>query len=151
MATRGEDILREKFPVVTPIQVRFRDMDAMGHVNNAVYLTYLEMGRIAYYTTLMGPNISARDFNFILARVEVDFRSPVHLGEEIFIGTRVERIGNRSFHFAYEIREGATGRLVAEAKSVQVMYDYQQQKPMSSLPESFVARLEALEGRPLRE
>ena len=150
MATRGEEMLREKFPVITPIQVRFRDMDAMGHVNNAVYLTYLEMGRIAYYTTLFGPNVSARDFNFILAHVEVDFRSPVHLGEEIFIGTRVERVGNQSFHFTYEIREGATGRLVAEAKSVQVMYDYQRQQTMSAIPEEFVARLEALEGRPLR-
>ncbi len=150
MATRGEEMLRERFPVVAPIQVRFRDMDAMGHVNNAVYLTYLEMGRMAYYMALFGPEVSPRDFNFILARVEVDFRSPVHLGEEIFVGTRVERVGNRSFHFAYEIREGKSGRLVAEARSVQVMYDYQKQRPMDAIPEEFLARLEALERRRLR-
>jgi len=126
-------------------------MDAMGHVNNAVYLTYLEMGRIAYYTALFGSEgLSARKFNFILAHVEVDFRSPVYLGESIFVGTRVERVGNRSFHFAYEIREGESGRLVVEAKSVQVMYDYRNQRPLRGIPEEFLTRLESLEGRPLR-
>ncbi len=142
---KGEKILRERFPVVTSVQVRFRDLDAMGHVNNAVYLTYLEMGRMAYYTTLMGPRPEPRDFNFILARVEIDFRSPIHLGEEVYVGVRLTRVGRRSFHFAYELREGATGRLLAEATSVQVMYDYEKKTPID-IPPDFYARIKALEG-----
>lgn len=143
----GEAMLRERFRVVVPVQVRFRDLDAMGHVNNAVYLTYLEMGRLAYYRELMGLQ-DPKDFNFILAHLSIDFRSPVVLGETVYVGIRVTRVGNKSFHFAYELREGASGRLVAEATSVQVMYDYRRQTTMPVSPE-FRQRLEAFEGRPL--
>ena len=143
----GEATLRGRFRVVVPVQVRFRDLDAMGHVNNAVYLTYLEMGRLAYYRELMGLQ-DPKDFNFILAHVSIDFRSPVVLGETVYVGIRVTRVGSKSFHFAYELREGASGRLVAEATSVQVMYDYQRQTTMPVSPE-FRRRLEAFEGRPL--
>ncbi len=143
---RGEHILRQHYPVVTNIQVRFRDLDAMGHVNNAVYLTYLEMARVAYYTTLMGPRISPRDFNFILAHVEIDFRSPIHLDETVYIGIRLTRIGRTSFHFAYELREGESGRLLAEATSVQVLYDYERQRPIE-IPPEFIQRVNALEKK----
>ena len=141
-------MLREKFRVVVPVQVRFRDLDAMGHVNNAVFLTYLEIGRMVYYRELMGLT-RPQEFNFILARMEIDFRSPIELGDSVFVGIRVSRVGNKSFHFEYEIREGESGRLVAEATSVQVMYDYRQRTTIPVSPE-FLARLEAFEGRPLR-
>lgn len=145
MTQRGEAILRERFRVVEPVQVRFRDLDAMGHVNNAVYLTYLEMGRLAYYRELMGLKRPS-DFNFILAHVSIDFRSPVALGETVYVGVRVTRVGRKSFQFAYELREGESARLIAEATSVQVMYDYQHQKPVP-IPDEFRRRLEAFEGR----
>ncbi len=144
MSRKGEEILRERFRFVQPVQVRFRDMDAMGHVNNAVYLTYLEMARVGYYHSLFGLT-RPEDFPFILARVEIDFRSPVVLGEEILVGIRVSRVGNKSFHFEYEIREAETGRLVAEAKSVQVMYDYRTGTTMP-VPDDFRQRLEEFEG-----
>lgn len=146
MTQPGEAMLRERFRVVVPVQVRFRDLDAMGHVNNAVYLTYLEMGRLAYYRELMGLT-HPKDFNFILAHVSIDFRSPVVLGETVYVGLSVTRVGRRSFEFTYELREGASGRLVAEATSVQVMYDYQRQTPIP-VPDEFRRRLEAFEGRP---
>lgn len=144
MSRKGEEILRERFRFIQPIQVRFRDMDAMGHVNNAVYLTYLEMARVGYYRNLFGLTRPG-DFPFILARVEIDFRSPVLLGEEILVGIRVSSVGNKSFHFEYEIRETETGRLVAEAKSVQVMYDYRKGATMP-VPDDFRKRLEEFEG-----
>lgn len=145
MTPPGEAMLRDRFRVVVPVQVRFRDLDAMGHVNNAVYLTYLEMGRLAYYRELMGLT-HPRDFNFILAHVSIDFRSPLVLGETVYVGVRVTRVGRKSFHFAYELREGHSGRLVAEANSVQVMYDYGQQTTVPVSPE-FRQRLESFEGR----
>ncbi len=149
MTHPGEAMLKERFRVVVPIQVRFRDLDAMGHVNNAVYLTYLEMGRLAYYRELMGLS-HPKDFNFILAHVSIDFRSPVVLGETVYVGVRVTRVGKKSFHFEYELREATTGRLVAEATSVQVMYDYARQTTVPVAPE-FRKRLEAFEGRSFDE
>ena len=94
-------------------RVRFRDCDAMGHVNNAVYSTYLEESRIGVLGGLA---------DFILARVELDFRSELKMGEEVEVRTRCSRIGTKSFDLEHVI--SADGRVVAEAKSVLVSYDY---------------------------
>lgn len=110
----------EGFPFVYRERVRFRDLDGMGHVNNAVFLTYMESARIAYLEALgSGPN---PQLGLILAHAEVDFRSPVALGEEIEVGVRAASIGTKSFELEYEVR--ADGRLAAEGKSVLVGYDY---------------------------
>ncbi|NPA91227.1 MAG: acyl-CoA thioesterase [Chloroflexi bacterium] len=149
MTAKGKAILEENFTVVVPIQVRFRDLDAMGHVNNAVYLSYLEVARMVYYHQLVGWT-KPEDFASVLANVNIDFISPIFLGDEIWVGARIERVGNRSYTFAYEIREGKSGRLIARATSVQVMYDYTTQSTFP-VPEDLVAQLEAFEGRALRE
>jgi acyl-CoA thioester hydrolase len=100
--------------------VRFRDLDGMGHVNNAVYLTYMESARLAYFRSLgLGRNPLE---GLILARAEVDFRSPIELGEEVEVGSRAARIGTKSFDLEQEVR--ADGRLAAEGKFVLVAYDY---------------------------
>ncbi len=98
---------------VTHERVRFSDCDPMGHANNAVYATYLEQARIEALGGL-DP--------FILARVEIDFRSELRAGDSIEVRTRVSRVGTKSFELEHEIRSG--GRLVAEAKGVLVGYDY---------------------------
>jgi acyl-CoA thioester hydrolase len=100
--------------------VRFRDLDGMGHVNNAVYLTYMESARLAYFRSLgLGRNPPE---GLILARAEVDFRSPIELGEQVEVGSRAARIGTKSFDLEQEVR--ADGRLAAEGKFVLVAYDY---------------------------
>ena len=95
-------------------RVRFRDCDALGHVNNAVYSTYLEEARIGVLGDLS---------SFILARVEIDFRAELRMGEEIEVRTLCSRIGTKSFDLEHVV--SADGRVVAEAKSVLVGYDYE--------------------------
>jgi acyl-CoA thioester hydrolase len=108
--------------VVTHVeQVRFRDLDPMGHVNNAVFLTYLEQARIAFFEQ-QGLSVELADMNLVVARVEIDFRAPVRLGREVEIAVRAGRFGTKSFDFEYELT--VDGEIVAEAKSVQVAYDY---------------------------
>jgi acyl-CoA thioester hydrolase len=102
------------FPYVRRERVRFRDCDAMGHVNNAVYSTFLEEARIEVLGGLT---------DFILARVEIDFRAELRAGEEIEVRTRCSRLGTKSFELEHEIH--ADGRLAAQAKSVLVGYDYE--------------------------
>lgn len=101
------------FPWTHRERVRFRDCDAMGHVNNAVFSTYLEEARIGVLGGLTA---------FILARVEIDFRSELRLGEEVEVRTRCSRVGTKSFDLEHVIAAG--DRVVAEAKSVLVSYDY---------------------------
>jgi acyl-CoA thioester hydrolase len=100
-------------PYVHRERVRFRDCDAMGHVNNAVYSTYLEEARIGVLGGLGG---------FILARVEIDFRAELRAGEHVEVRSRCSRVGTKSFDLEHVIE--ADGRVVAEAKSVLVSYDY---------------------------
>jgi acyl-CoA thioester hydrolase len=119
------------FPHVLRERVRFRDCDALGHVNNAVYSTYLEEARLAVLGGLR---------EFILARVEIDFRAELRAGDEIEVGTRVGRLGGKSFELEHEIRAG--DRVVAEAKSVLVAYDYARGESVK-LSETLRERLEA--------
>jgi acyl-CoA thioester hydrolase len=101
--------------------VRFSDLDGMGHVNNAVFLTYMESARLAFLSSLgAGENPQQ---SLILARVEVDFRSPIAFGEDVEVGVRTSRVGKKSFELEHEVR--ADGRVAAEGKTVLVSYDYE--------------------------
>jgi len=138
------------FPIVISIPVRFRDIDAMGHVNNVVYLAWFEDARVAYHQALAGgATLGAADFEFILAEITCQYRSPAYFGETLLVSIRVGRLGKKSFDFEYEIRDQATDRLIAEGRSVQVMFDYgaRRSKLLSS---DFAEKVEALEGRSLR-
>ncbi len=138
----------ERFNFVVPVEVRFRDLDLLGHVNNAVIITYLETARIRYRMALM-ETASLADVGLILAEVTCTYRSPAYYGEILEVGVRVSEIGNKSFVMEYRIEEQKTRRLVATARSVQVAYDYEHQQTVP-LSDEFIARAEALEGRPLR-
>ena len=120
----------EGFPFVHTERVRFRDGDAMGHVNNDVFSTYLEQARIAMLRELEP---------FILARVEIDFRAELRAGEEVEIRSRCSRVGRTSFDLEHELH--SNGRLVAEAKSVLVGYDYAAGKsvPLTEAQRSLLA------------
>jgi len=124
--------------------VEFRDVDAADHVNNAVYLTYLETARIAYLVEALGADF-AYELSLILANITVDFRSPARFPERLQIGARVTRVGTKSFVMEHEIRDG-DGRLVLEASSVLVAYDYKANASMA-VPEDWRTRLAAYEER----
>ena len=108
---------------VYPVQVRFRDLDALGHVNNAVYLTYFEAARMAYWMHVNGrADLSSMDM--ILARAEVDYRAPVGYGDELEVGVRCASVKRSSFVLEQALVERRSGRLVAQARKVLVHYDY---------------------------
>ena len=88
------------FTVVFDLHPRFRDTDAMGHINNAVYVTYLEVGRQEYWKRFRQAS-DYRRVPFILANVEIDFRSEALVNEVLAIAVRADWIGTRSFAFAY--------------------------------------------------
>ena len=104
------------------IEVRFRDCDLLGHVNNAVYLSYLEQARIGYWQRLNGSAGVPR--SFILARAECDYRAPATLGDRLVVRVAVAAVGRTSFTLDYEVLNARTRQVVATAKTVQVMYDY---------------------------
>ena len=137
----------ERWTIVAPLRPRFRDTDAMGHINNAVYVTYLEVARQEYWRAFKN-NEDYRVVPFILARVEIDFRSEALVSESLELCIRCSHVGTKSFGFEYLIREAKTQRLVVQASTVQVFYDYATKTSMPC-PDDMRVRLEAFEGRPL--
>ena len=135
------------FTVVHEIAPRFRDSDAMGHINNAVYVTYLEVARQVYWARLEHHSDYQR-VPFILAHVTIDFRSEALINETLEVGIRLEWIGTKSFAFLYQIWEKSSRRVVAEATSVQVCYDYAAKHTLP-VPDDLRRRAEALESRAL--
>jgi acyl-CoA thioester hydrolase len=119
---------------------KFRDLDPMGHVNNAVFLTYIESARIAFLQDL-GAAQGIEDMSIIVARIEIDFRAPVRLDDEIEIAVRASRFGTKSFDLDYELRVG--GEVVATAKSVCVGYDYASGQTMA-IPDDWRDKLNAV-------
>jgi len=94
----------------------------MGHVNHAVYFTYLEQCRLTFWRELTGwPSPHTR---VILARAECDYRAPAHFGDELEVRLNVAEIGRSSFVLVYEIVAVATARVIANGKTVMVSYDY---------------------------
>ena len=119
-------------PFVHRLEVRFRDCDSMGHVNNAVYLTYLEQTRFSHWRSLWGfgtPQLPAGRPGVILARAECDYKRPAKYGDVLEIRLTVAELGRTSFRYEYEIVD-AEGRTVVTAKTVQVMYDYTSERPV---------------------
>jgi acyl-CoA thioester hydrolase len=137
------------------IQVRFADTDAMGHVNNAVYLTYCEIARITYWTDVTGEPVrlgTAGAESLILAEARISYRAPAFHGETVTVETRAVRIGRSSFVLEHRLTACVPGqppRVVATSESVLVRYDYARDASVP-LPDTFVAAIERFEGRGLR-
>lgn len=110
-----------------PIDVRFNDVDGMGHVNNALYLTYLEHCRMRFFTEVAGSK-SERDFPFILAHAALDYKSPIKMNAQPQVKMWTSRIGGKSWDFDYEIKDRKSAVVYATGKTVQVAYDYKLEK-----------------------
>jgi acyl-CoA thioester hydrolase len=104
------------------IEIRWRDMDAFKHVNNSVYLTYLEETRDEWFLAVLGNGLLLNDF--VLARCAIDFRSPLTQDDgEVDVEVRCTRVGTSSVTMAERVTSVLDGRLAAEAESVVVHTD----------------------------
>jgi len=143
-------------PVRVPVEVRWRDLDALGHVNNAVYITYFEHARMAYVRALMGeeaPMVDERtplprDFQFIIAEVTCRFRAPASVGERLIVEIHTSQAGRKSFVFSYHIVGERTQRVFADGCTTQVLFDYASGQSRT-LPEEVIGRMEAMQGAPI--
>ena len=133
----------EGFRFVREQEVEFRELDGLGHVNNAVYLSYFESAKVAYFRDVVG--VTEIEELGIVAEAKVAFRSPAFFGETLAVGVRVSRIGTKSLEFEFQV-EGPDGRLVAEGSSVHVTFDYARREPIP-VPASWREKIETYEAR----
>jgi acyl-CoA thioester hydrolase len=114
-----------QFRFYHPIDVRYGDLDPQGHVNNAKYLTYIEQARIVYVRHLgLWDGGSFKNIGIILAEVRVSYKAPILWEQQIKVGVRVHRLGNKSFDVIYSVEDSQNGVVHATASTVQVSYDY---------------------------
>jgi len=127
-----------EFEYEIEVPVRFQDLDAVGHVNNAVYATYLEEARIAYMRELLG--VDAEESGAVVAHLEIDYLRPVRDEAQVTVALEIGELGTASVPMAYEIRAG--GEVAATAETVMVTVDYEtgETRPV---PEEWRARIDA--------
>lgn len=106
----------------TQIQIRFKDVDRLGHVNNANHITYFELARVEYFNALMGDiKIDWESESLILAKIEMEYKQPILLEDKVFAYTWVSRIGSKSFDMACSIVREINGVEVEAAKGLAII------------------------------
>lgn len=138
----------ENFKSKVNIQVRFGDTDALGHINNAKYLSYMEVARIQYFNHLFADSIDWENEGFILAKAEINFRKPVFLNDYLELYTRVSRFGTKSFDMDYLfVRTLKSGEqeIVATGLTVQVTMSFKNHQTIP-VPEKYRETIQAFEG-----
>lgn len=129
-------------------EIRWGDMDAMGHVNNAVYFQYCESARIAYLELLDAAAYRQhprQDLGMVSA--SLNFRRQLHYPGSVSVRVNTTKIGNRSFTLRYVITDDASGAVAADGESVCVWVDYDQGRALP-LPERMTQRIAEVENNP---
>ncbi len=125
------EVKEEVFRSSLPIQIRFNDIDALGHINNNVYLSYFDLGKITYFDNLKASYVSWTDGMIVVARIEVDFIAPVFYKEKIAVETKITKVGNKSAVFLQQVRNTLTNEIKCRSTSVVVAYN---PKTMTAMP-----------------
>ena len=131
------------FPFSCPIQVRWRDLDAFGHVNNATFASYLEMARTEVWRRRFGGR-EAMEIPFFVKKLEIDYRRPVGLYDKVTVWLRVGEIRGASFTFEFAVE--ANGEVAADALTKLACVDNRTGRPVRMDP-GFRATLETLQNR----
>lgn len=136
----------EGFRCLVPLEVQWRDLDGLAHVNNATYLSYLETARLHYLSRVW--QLESRQPHavpFVIAEATVRYHAPAYLGDRLTVGVRARRIRTGSFLFEYRIEREPEGTLIATGRTLQVGYDPLRRR-VAPFPESWLARMRAFEG-----
>ena len=134
----------DSFKYKTVIETRFADLDMMGHVNNAIYFTYMEIGRTKYWHHAIGWDWTKT--GVVIGSASIDYITPVFLTDKISMYVRTSRIGNTSFDLEYLIVKNVNGQEIIcnRGKTVCVAFDYTTKKP-AAIPERERAKMVAFE------
>lgn len=135
--------MSDDFEFETEMRVRFRDIDPMGHVNNALYATYMEQARADYFAEIVGEQLA--EVGSVLASLSVEFHEPIEPGETITVAVRVAELGETSIPMDYEVRR-EDGSVAATAETVQVVYD-RETETTKPIPDDWRAAIEAARAR----
>lgn len=105
------------------LQIRFSDVDVLGHVNNTVYMTFYDTGKAHFFTDILGKAVDWKHVECVIANVDCAFVAPIFYGEDIEVLTRCLKIGEKSFRLLQMIREKKSGTFKSVCETVMVAFD----------------------------
>ena len=112
-----------KFKHITPIQLRFNDFDALGHVNNSVYFSFYDLGKTSYFADVLSKLEVAKEVGVVIGHIEVSFQLPVYPDENVAVQTAVVEIGNKSFKLLQHLVDLDTNEIKCICNTVMVCFD----------------------------
>ena len=112
-----------KYRHTTPVQIRFNDIDILGHVNNAVYQHYYDYARVQYFKKILGDVIDWKNYSLILASIKLDYFCQTNLFDEVEVETRVEMLGNKSISMKQKLINTKTREIISSNRAVLVAYN----------------------------
>lgn len=117
----------------TDLQIRFSDVDVLGHVNNTVYMAFYDTGKAHFFRDILGQPVDWRHVETVIANVDCAFIAPIYFGEEIEVLTRCQSISEKSFKLLQVIRS-KKGEVKSACETVMVAFDLKRAQAME-LPE----------------
>lgn len=141
-------VVRHPFRHSLPLQIRFNDIDTLGHVNNSVYFPFFDLGKANYFNAVRGEVIDWKRADIVVANINCDFVAPVYFHENIEVRTQVERVGGKSFRMIQAIVNADTEEVKCLCATIMVGFDVAHGCAVPIADEWKVA-LNAFEGRDL--
>lgn len=108
---------------IVDIQMRFKDVDLFGHVNNTLYLEYMDLGKVHYIESVLGDMFNNRRDALVIVNINIDFLTPAKFDEPLRVETRVDAIGVHSITFSQRVVNASTGNVKCKARVVMVGFD----------------------------
>jgi len=139
------DFDKIKFRHFTPVQIRFNDLDMMGHVNNSIHLAYYDIARVAYFQQII-KSIDWNKESLVIVSITIDFVNPVLLNDQIVIKSKIYQIGNKSVFMYQEITDLNTKEVKSRNRTVLACFDHQK-KTTFQIHDSWVKAIKKQEGR----
>ena len=130
----------------TKVQIRFNDIDIMGHVNNAIHQYYFDYAKMIYFNTTLGKEIDWKETGIVLANIVIDYFAPIFLEEEIEVLTKVIKTGNKSFEIKQQIVNSKTSEIKSESISTMVCFNYYS-KSSINIPNEWKEKFANFENR----
>jgi|Deesub1362A_J573_1020465.scaffolds.fasta_scaffold05651_2 acyl-CoA thioester hydrolase len=129
-----------------PLEIRYGDIDAQRHVNNARYFTFMEQARVRYFEHLgLWDGRDFDDVGIILLEASCTFKAPIQYGQQVRLGARVVRLGNKSIEMEYRFEEQTSGSILAEGRAILVSYDYHRNRSRR-IPDAWREAISEFEG-----
>ena len=123
------------FNHTTPVQIRFNDIDGLGHVNNTIIQEYFDLGRMYYMNEVFGKSIFKNDETLIVVNINTDFLSPIYLNDTMEVKTTIVGLGNKSLKMIQQIVCNASQTVKATCKSVMVGFNKSTEEGLELSPE----------------